>query len=75
MQQAELDLHQKTQLREVMYEFKDRFSDKSGLTTAVVHDIELTLSEPVRSKADRVSPRQREVMAAEIAMMLELGVI
>lgn len=75
VEQAELNPDQRAELRELVCEFKDIFSDTPGRTTAIVHDIELISSDPVRSKAYRVSPRQRQVMATEINKMLELGVI
>lgn len=75
VEKAELKPDQKAELTELLFEFKDVFSDTPGRTKALVHDIELTSSEPVRSKAYRVSPRQREILAAEIGRMLELGVI
>lgn len=62
-------------LRDVISEFGGVFSDRPGRTDLVCHDIELTDSTPVRSKAYRVSPRQREILAEEINRMLELGVI
>lgn len=75
VEQAELEPDQKAELKELLFDFKETFSDTPGRTKALVHDIELTSSEPIRSKAYRVSPRQREIMAAEINRMLELGVI
>ncbi|XP_077559123.1 uncharacterized protein LOC144174347 [Haemaphysalis longicornis] len=72
---AELEPDQKRELEALLEEFSDRFSDKPGRTSLLTHDIELTSSQPVRSKAYRVSPRQREILETEIQKMLALDVI
>lgn len=72
---AQLEPEQKIELQDLLKEFQDLFVDRPGRTSVVTHDIELTSSEPVRSKAYRVSPRQREIMDSEVKKMLELGVI
>lgn len=66
---------QLSDLRKVISEFEGLFSDRPGRTNLVCHDIELTESTPVRSKAYRVSPRRRDILAEEIERMLRLGVI
>ncbi|KAK8767074.1 hypothetical protein V5799_006147 [Amblyomma americanum] len=40
-----------------------------------LHQLLQEFQEPVRSKAYRVSPRQRDIMEAEVKKMLQLGVI
>lgn len=75
IEKAHLEPNQKCDLRQLLREFEDRFSDKPGRTSFVVHDIELTSAQPVRSKPYRVSPRQQSIMEAEIKRMLELDVI
>lgn len=63
------------ELKELLRQYLDRFSHRPGRTELITHEIELTSAEPVRSKPYRVSPRQKEIMEAEIRRMLELGVI
>lgn len=78
---AKMIIHEKLQpaqiadLTQLIGEFRTTFSDRPGKTTLVVHEIELTVNQPVRSRPYRVSPRQREIMEREIKRMLELGVI
>lgn len=59
----------------VLEEFQGVFSSRPGKTSLVEHDIELVSGAPVRSRPYRVSPRQKELMEAEVKRMLELGVI
>ncbi|KAK8769473.1 hypothetical protein V5799_014060 [Amblyomma americanum] len=72
---APLSAEQKTELHQLLQEFQGQFSERPGRTSVLTHDIELTSPEPVRSKAYRVSPRQRDIMEAEVKKMLQLGVI
>ncbi|XP_064469850.1 uncharacterized protein LOC135384584 [Ornithodoros turicata] len=70
-----LEPSQLEDLKRVIEEFRPLFSEKPGKTSLVVHDIELTSEQPVRSKPYRMSPRQKDIMQVEIQKMLELGVI
>lgn len=72
---SQLTMKQKQELRGLLTEFQDRFVSEPGRTSVLTHDIELTSSEPVRSKTYRVSPRRLELIKAEVNRMLELGVI
>ncbi|KAK8765684.1 hypothetical protein V5799_031707 [Amblyomma americanum] len=71
----DLEPKQLQELRQLLFEFRESFSDRPGKTNLITHEIELTSTDPVRSKAYRVSPRQKEIIEAEIKHMLELGVI
>ncbi|XP_064467644.1 uncharacterized protein LOC135378518 [Ornithodoros turicata] len=62
-------------LRELIGEFKQLFSDKPGKTDMICHDIELNSEVPVCSRPYRISPRQEEIMKREIQRMLDLKVI
>lgn len=64
---------QKERLQGLVREFQEALSDKPGRTHLVVHNIELTNDIPVTSRPYRVSPRQREIMNAQINRMIELG--
>lgn len=62
-------------LTQLIEEFRTTFSDRPGKTSLLVHDIELTENQPVRSRPYRVSPRQKAIIETEIKRILELGVI
>lgn len=62
-------------LRGLLEQFRDIFSNRPGRTTEVTHDIELTSDQPIKAKSYRQSPRQRDLMKTEIDRMLKLGVI
>lgn len=70
-----LDTNQLQELRQLLCEFQESFSGRPGRTNLMTHEMEITLSEPIRSKAYRVPPRQKEIIEAEIRHMLEIGVI
>lgn len=72
--QPGLDEEQRNDLKGVVQHFEAVFSHKPGKTTLVEHDIELSSDKPIRSKPYRVSPRQKEIMDAEVKRMCELGV-
>ncbi|XP_064490382.1 uncharacterized protein LOC135401724 [Ornithodoros turicata] len=70
-----LEEFQVRDVEDIIADFQDIFSERPGRTSLVVHDIELTTNQPIRSKPYRMSPRQRVIMDKEIERMLELGVI
>lgn len=61
-------------LENLIKEFKDLFTDRSGKTNITTHDIELTSDEPVQVKPYRVSPRQVDLIRAKVERMLNFGV-
>ncbi|XP_064482847.1 uncharacterized protein LOC135395680 [Ornithodoros turicata] len=72
---AKLSEQEKEDVKQLVQDFKDLFSDYPGRTALATHDIELTSESPVRSRPYRISPRQEEIMRKEIKRMLDLGVI
>lgn len=62
-------------LKSLIQEYLECFGERLGRTHLVQHDIELTTEVPFSSKAYRVSPRQLDLMKAEVKRMLRLGVI
>lgn len=66
---------QEEDLELLVQEFATVFSEKPGKTDVIKHDIELTVNKPISCKPYRVSPRQREILEAEIRRMIDLGVI
>lgn len=72
---SDLDDNQVRGLEGVIWEFLECFAAETGKTHLIMHDIELTSETPFQSKAYKVSPKQSEIMKAEINRMLEIGVI
>lgn len=63
------------QLRKLLDEYSDVFSNDPGRTDLMEHDIELLEYKPIRLKPYRASPRQTEILKKEIKRMLELNII
>ncbi|GBL83952.1 Retrovirus-related Pol polyprotein from transposon 17.6 [Araneus ventricosus] len=63
------------QLRNVIWKYRECFSNVPGKTDLVTHDIELVSDEPVMSKPYRTSPRQNEILRKEIQKMLSMKII
>lgn len=74
-QETVLEPSQVGELRAQIGEFSSCFTDKPGRTSLVEHDIKLTTQVPIRSKPNRTSARQREILDQEIKRMLEMGII
>ncbi|GBO11832.1 hypothetical protein AVEN_267197-1 [Araneus ventricosus] len=53
-------------LREVLNQHREVFSNEPGKTDLIEHDIELISDKPIRCKPYRTSPRQNEILRAEI---------
>jgi len=70
-----LSVEQISQLRMLLNRYKKVFSNEPGKTDLVTHDITLISSQPIRSKPYRFSPRQIEILKAEIKRMLEMNII
>jgi len=51
------------------------FSDKLGLTTSIVHDIEQTSSSPIKQRPYRMSPDKAEIVRKEVEFMLKNDLI
>jgi hypothetical protein len=71
----DLSNEQREQLKRFLAEYQDVLTDIPGMTNLVEHSIELTLSEPVRSKPYPLPHTMREVVRDEIDSMLKMGVI
>ena len=63
------------ELKELVFEFCDVFTDKPGTTTVAEHKIELTTTDPVRNKPYPLPFSTRETVKEEVAKMLEANVI
>lgn len=71
----ELSDEQKEQVAEILREFQDVFTDVPKVTKLGTHTIELTSSEPIRSKAYTLPFAMREAVDKELDLMLANGVI
>ncbi len=66
---------QKEQVRELLYEFSDIFTDVPKVTTLGEHQIHLTTNDPVYQKPYPLPYALRETLSNEIDTMLKLKVI
>jgi len=71
----QLEEDQKKQVVELLKEFQDVFSDVPKVTNLGEHSIELTSSEPIRSRAYPLPFAMREAVDRELDSMLASGVI
>jgi hypothetical protein len=71
----ELSQEQQTQVKELITEYQDIFTDVPKVTQLGEHSITLTCSEPIRSKAYPLPYAMREVLDKELDTMLQLGII
>lgn len=70
-----LTLEQEDDLKRIVGQFNEIFTDKPGLTSVVEHCIHLTTSDPVRRKPYPVPHSMRESLKKEMEDMLKLGII
>jgi len=71
----ELSTEQQHQIRSLLYEFRDVFSDLPGLCNLGKHSIKLTTNEPVQSKPYSLPYAMRTVVDQEIDAMLKMQII
>ncbi|XP_037803935.1 uncharacterized protein LOC119598356 [Penaeus monodon] len=71
----ELSSEQTAELKQLIAEFSDVFSDKPGVTSTVIHDIDLTTVVPVHTKPYPIPHHLRKAFDEEVDRMLSLGVI
>ena len=70
-----LTREQREELKSLVEEFSDVFSDVPGKTETVVHEITLLSKAPVHRKPYPVPDHLRGVMEEEVGRMLEMGII
>ena len=70
-----LDEIQKNQVKALLCEYDDVFTDVPGRTDVGKHEIKLTSSEPVRSKSYPIPYHKKEILQKEIDEMIRMGVI
>ncbi|GFW16451.1 retrovirus-related Pol polyprotein from transposon 412 [Trichonephila clavipes] len=66
---------QRGQLKELLYEYSNLFSNIPGYTDLAEHDIELESERAFIAKCYRMSSRQIEIFKSEVNKMLELKII
>ena len=71
----ELPLEKREEIESLLSEFPDVFSDVPKVTGLGEHSINLTSSDPIRSKPYPLPYAMREAVDKEIDSMLELGII
>ena len=71
----ELSEQHQTEIRELLDEYKDIFTDVPNITNLGEHKIKLTTNEPIKGKAYSLPHAMRETLDKEIDSMLAMGVI
>jgi len=72
----ELPPEEQAELKAILTEFVDVFSDKPGKTTLGVHHIELLPNtQPIRSAPYRLHPEKREFLRRELDDLVQQGII
>ena len=72
---SELNSNAKCEIRELVSEYDDIFSQKPGRTDTVIHDIQLMTNEPIRPKMYPVPMHLQHHFDNEVDKLLELGII
>ncbi|GFW75687.1 retrovirus-related Pol polyprotein from transposon 412 [Trichonephila clavipes] len=72
---SKLSQIQRGQLKGLLYEYSNLFSNIPGCTDLAEHDIELESERAIVAKPYRMSPRQIEILKSEVNKMLELKII
>ena len=70
-----LTSEQRAEVKALIEQYPDVLTSVPGRTDLIQHNIELSTSEPMRSKGYQVPFKARDFMDSEIKEMLELGVI
>ena len=71
----ELDEEKKTEVKQLLKEYKQIFSDVPTKTNLIEHKVELTDSNPIKHKSYPIPYKMQEIIDKEIEDMLTMGVI
>ena len=71
----ELPKEQQIEIREILKQYSDIFTDIPKVTNLMEHKVELTNHDPIRCKAYPMPYKMQEVIDKEIESMLTMGVI
>ena len=72
---SDLSSEQHEEVRSLLTEYKEIFSDVPKVTNLIEHKVELTQRGPVRCKAYPTPYKMQEIVDKEIDDLLEMGVI
>ncbi|GFY59491.1 transposon Ty3-I Gag-Pol polyprotein [Trichonephila inaurata madagascariensis] len=72
---SKLSQIQRGQLKELLYEYSNMFSNIPGCTDLAEHDIELESERAIVAKPYRMSSRQIEILESKVNKMLEVKII
>ncbi len=70
-----LTSEQQSQIVDLMNAHKSLFTDQLGCTSVIKHDIDVGDAKPIRQHPYRLNPTKQKILRAEIADMLNSGVI
>ena len=68
---SHLEPNQREDIKELIYEFQDIFSDTPTRTTEAYHDVDVGDSPPIKQHPYRLNPVKAELMKKEIQYMLD----
>ena len=71
----ELNTEQQAEIREILNEYQDIFSDVPKVTNLIEHKMQLTETEPVKHKSYPIPYKMKKDIDKEIDDMLAMGVI
>ena len=71
----QLSAEQRNQVKDLLIEYEEVFSDVPKVTHLIEHKVELTESEPVKRKPYPIPYKMQEVIDKEIEDMLAMGII
>ena len=71
----ELSQKQQDEVKHLLNEFREIFSDVPKVTHLAEHKVELTQSEPIKCKQYPIPYKMQEVVEKEVDKMLEMGII
>ncbi len=72
---AHLPANQRSELSQLIRGFPSLFQDTPSMTNAMVHDIELEDSQPIRQSAYRMNPKKAAILQQELDYMLTNDII
>ena len=72
---TDLSSEQQDEVRSLLREYKEIFSDVPKVTNIIEHKVELTEREPVRCKVYPTPYKMQEIVDKEVDDLLEMGVI
>ena len=72
---SKLSASQKRDMKNLVFQYRDVFTDKPGTTNLAEHKIEMVTDDPVRVKPYPIPYSLREELKQDVEQMLDMGVI